>query len=82
MYIEGLVEKSVLFQGVTVKKGAMIRETVMMPDAVIGKNALIEKAIVLPILLVPEGVINSIPVRRNRIGYRRNLAKRACMIKT
>lgn len=55
--VEGLVEKSVLFQGVTVEKGAVVRETVVMPNAVIGKNAFIEKAIVPSNITVPEGVI-------------------------
>ncbi len=55
--IEGVVNKSVLFQGVTVKKGAMIRESVIMPDAVIGENVLIEKAIVPSHLTIPDNTV-------------------------
>ncbi|MCT6593173.1 glucose-1-phosphate adenylyltransferase, partial [Pantoea dispersa] len=43
--IEGEVDTSVLFQGVTVGKGSIIKESVIMPDAIIGDNCLIEKAI-------------------------------------
>ncbi|MHC0038968.1 glucose-1-phosphate adenylyltransferase [Pseudoneobacillus sp. C159] len=55
--IEGEIERSVLFQGVHVEKGAIIRESVIMHDAVIGKNAYIEKAIVPPNLTIPAGMI-------------------------
>jgi glucose-1-phosphate adenylyltransferase len=55
--IEGEIERSVLFQGVKVEKGAVIRESVIMPDAVIGKNAYIEKAIVPANIHIPDGVI-------------------------
>lgn len=55
--VEGLVDKSVLFQGVAVEKGAVVRETVVMPNAVIGKNVYIEKAIVPSNIKVPEGTI-------------------------
>ncbi len=40
------IEKSVLFQGTTVKKGAHVSRSVIMPDAVIEENAYIEQAIV------------------------------------
>ncbi|MDE3840013.1 glucose-1-phosphate adenylyltransferase [Bacillus methanolicus] len=55
--IEGEVERSVVFQGVTVEKGAIIRESVVMPDAVIGKNTFIEKAIVPSNVRVPDGMV-------------------------
>ncbi len=55
--IEGEVSKTVAFQGVTVKKGAVVKETVIMPDAVIGHNCRIEKAIVSPGVYVPDGMI-------------------------
>ncbi|WP_442595669.1 glucose-1-phosphate adenylyltransferase [Neobacillus sp. D3-1R] len=55
--IEGDIERSVLFQGVKVEKGAVIREAVIMSDAVIGKNAYIEKAIVPADIKIPEGAI-------------------------
>ncbi|PLR84458.1 glucose-1-phosphate adenylyltransferase [Bacillus canaveralius] len=55
--IEGDIRKSVLFQGVTVEKGAVVKETVVMPDAVIGKNTYIEKAIVPSNIRVPDGTV-------------------------
>ncbi|MEH7374641.1 MULTISPECIES: glucose-1-phosphate adenylyltransferase [Bacillaceae] len=55
--IEGEVEKSVLFQGVTVGKGSTILESVIMPDAIIGNNCLIERAIVPSEVNVPDGTV-------------------------
>ncbi|MDQ0273842.1 glucose-1-phosphate adenylyltransferase [Cytobacillus purgationiresistens] len=55
--IEGEVYKSVLFQGVTVGQGTLIRESVVMPNAIIGKNVLIEKAIVPSNITIPDGTI-------------------------
>ncbi|WP_160724092.1 glucose-1-phosphate adenylyltransferase [Bacillus sp. USDA818B3_A] len=55
--IEGNIDKSVLFQGVTVGKNTMIKESVIMPDAEIGKNCLIEKAIVPGEVKIPDGTV-------------------------
>ena len=55
--IEGKINRSVVFQGVTVKKGAVVKETVIMPNAVIGQNCIIEKAIISSELVVPDGSI-------------------------
>lgn len=55
--IEGDIEKSVIFQGVTVEKGTSVKHSVIMPDAVIGKNCFIEKAIVSAGVHVPDGSI-------------------------
>lgn len=55
--IEGRVEKSVLFQGVMVEKGAVVKETVVMPNASIGRNSYIERAIVTPRVKIPEGTV-------------------------
>ncbi|HJV16460.1 MAG TPA: glucose-1-phosphate adenylyltransferase [Bacillales bacterium] len=55
--IEGKVEKSVLFQGVNIGKGAIIKESVIMPDAVIGQNVVIEKAIIPSEVLIPDGMV-------------------------
>jgi glucose-1-phosphate adenylyltransferase len=55
--IEGEVEKSVLFQGVKVKRGAIVRESVIMPDAVIGSNTIIERAIVPSNISIPDGTV-------------------------
>jgi glucose-1-phosphate adenylyltransferase len=55
--IEGNVEKTVVFQGVAIKKGATVRESVIMPDAIIGSGCVIEKAIVSPGISIPEGSV-------------------------
>ncbi|MDQ6600042.1 glucose-1-phosphate adenylyltransferase [Bacillus salipaludis] len=55
--IEGEIEKSVLFQGVSVGQGTIIKESVIMPDAIIGNNVLIEKAIVPSEVTVPDGTV-------------------------
>lgn len=44
--VNGIVENSVLFQGVTVGRNTIIKDSVIMPDAKIGDNVVIEKAII------------------------------------
>ena len=44
--VNGVVENSVLFQGVTVGKNTIIRDSIIMPDAQIGDNVIIDKAII------------------------------------
>lgn len=55
--IEGRVEHSVVFQGVHIQKGAMVKDCVVMPDAIVGENVYIEKAIVPSALEIPAGTI-------------------------
>lgn len=55
--IDGEIEKSVLFQGVSVERGSIVKHSVIMPDAVIGKNCVIERAIVSPEVHIPDGTI-------------------------
>lgn len=55
--VYGEVEKSVLFQGVTVEEGAIVKEAVVMPNAIVGKNAYIERAIIPPNMVIPEGTV-------------------------
>lgn len=43
--IEGIVENSVLFRGVTVEKGAVIRNSIVMQGSHIGENACLDYAI-------------------------------------
>ncbi|MEH7124206.1 glucose-1-phosphate adenylyltransferase [Bacillus sp. JJ1773] len=57
--IEGNIDKSVLFQGVTVGQGSFIREAVVMPNAKIGKNVMIEKAIIPSNIHIPDGMMIS-----------------------
>ena len=42
----GRVENSVLFNGVTVAKGAYIKDSVILPNAIIGVNALINRSVI------------------------------------
>jgi glucose-1-phosphate adenylyltransferase len=55
--IEGDVEKSVLFQGVRIGKGSIVKETVVMSNAIIGQNVRIEKAIVPCDIIIPDGTV-------------------------
>ncbi|WP_071460483.1 glucose-1-phosphate adenylyltransferase [Bacillus massilinigeriensis] len=53
--VEGNINRSVVFQGVTIKAGAKVFKSVIMPDAIIGEGCIIEKAIISPGVTVPEG---------------------------
>ncbi|MDO4536177.1 MAG: glucose-1-phosphate adenylyltransferase [Clostridium perfringens] len=44
--VHGTVENSVLFQGVHVGEGTVIKNSVVMPNTIIEKNSIIEKAII------------------------------------
>ncbi|QGQ47646.1 glucose-1-phosphate adenylyltransferase [Metabacillus sediminilitoris] len=55
--ILGKVDHSVLFQGVTIGKNTVVKNSVLMPDAVIGTNVYIENAIIPSGLEVPDGTI-------------------------
>ncbi|PEJ47060.1 MULTISPECIES: glucose-1-phosphate adenylyltransferase [unclassified Bacillus (in: firmicutes)] len=53
--VEGFISHSVLFQGVTIGEGSMIKDSVIMPGCVIGKDVRIENAVVAPGMIVPDG---------------------------
>lgn len=55
--VYGTVCHSVLFQGVTIGKNSIIKNSVMMPDSTIGENVFIENAIVPSGMTVPNGTI-------------------------
>ncbi|MBD7935413.1 glucose-1-phosphate adenylyltransferase [Cytobacillus sp. Sa5YUA1] len=55
--IEGKVIKSVLFQGVAIDKGSVIKESVVMPNTRIGKNVILEKVIVPSNMVIPDGTV-------------------------
>ncbi|MCA1028810.1 glucose-1-phosphate adenylyltransferase [Cytobacillus kochii] len=55
--IEGEVIKSVLFQGVAIDKGSVIKESVVMPNTRIGKNVILEKVIVPSNIVIPDGTV-------------------------
>ncbi|MBQ3951616.1 MAG: glucose-1-phosphate adenylyltransferase subunit GlgD, partial [Oscillospiraceae bacterium] len=44
--VDGTVENSVLFRGVKVKKGAIVRNSIIMQSCTIGENAVIENVII------------------------------------
>ncbi|MGM7682253.1 glucose-1-phosphate adenylyltransferase [Cytobacillus sp. Hm23] len=44
--VEGEIDQSVLFQGVHIMEGAVVKNAVIMPGATIGKNAYIDNAII------------------------------------
>ncbi len=54
-HIEGTVENSVLFGGVTVEKGAVIRDAVIMEDVAVEKDARVSFAIVDSDAVIEEG---------------------------
>lgn len=47
-HISGTVEHSIISEGVTIDKGAIVRDSIVMPKAKIGKGAIVEKTIVGP----------------------------------
>lgn len=54
--IYGVIEHSIISEGVTVGKDAVVRDSIIMPNAKIGKGAIIEKAIVGPGCVIGDGV--------------------------
>ena len=44
--INGDVENSVIFEGVTVEKGAVVRDSILFPCSHIGRDAVVEKSII------------------------------------
>lgn len=55
--IDGKVDFSVLFSGVTVEEGAEIRDSIIMPGARICKDAVVQYAIVAENAVIGEGAI-------------------------
>lgn len=55
--IDGAIEQSVMFQGVEVEEGAVLKECVVMPNARIGRGSFIERAIVINDLEIPENTV-------------------------
>ncbi|MGL4990048.1 MAG: glucose-1-phosphate adenylyltransferase [Sarcina sp.] len=56
--VEGVVENSILFQGVKVEEGAVVRNSVIMPNTKISTSCRIEKAIIgSEIILTRETII-------------------------
>ena len=54
-YVAGSVDFSILFSGVTVEEGAVVRDSILMPGTVVKSGAVIEYAIVAENVTVEEG---------------------------
>ena len=54
--VYGTVDFSILFAGVTVEEGAIVRDSIVMPGAVIKKNSIVEYAIIGEDVVVEENV--------------------------
>ena len=53
--IEGNIENSIIFEGVTIEKGAVVRDSIILPCSHIGKNAVVEKSIIGSDTYISEG---------------------------
>jgi glucose-1-phosphate adenylyltransferase len=54
--IDGTVEHSVIFSGVTIGEGSVIKDSVIMPGTVIGKNVTLEKVVIGSNAVIEDGV--------------------------
>ncbi|MCI8501113.1 MAG: glucose-1-phosphate adenylyltransferase [Oscillospiraceae bacterium] len=55
--VYGTVDFSVLFAGVTIEEGAVVRDSIVMPGAVIKKNSIVEYAIIGEDVVVEENAV-------------------------
>ena len=55
--IEGTVDFSVVFAGVTIEKGAVVRDSIIMPGSVIRKGAVVDYAIVAEQTIIGENAV-------------------------
>lgn len=53
-YISGVVDHSILSEGVHVESGAIVRDSVIMPNCTIGAGSIIEKTIIGPDTIIGE----------------------------
>ena len=59
LVIEGRVEDSIIFRGVNIKKGAVVKNCVIMQNSVIGENARLENVVCDKYVNVKNGVQTS-----------------------
>ena len=60
--ISGTLESSLIFAGVTVEEGAVVRDSIIMPGVVVKKGAVVQYAIVAENAVIEEGaVIGELP---------------------
>ena len=55
--IEGTVDFSVVFAGVTIEEGAVVRDSIIMPGSVIRKGAVVDYAIVAEQTIIGENAV-------------------------
>ncbi len=55
--VYGMVKHSILFEGVTVEKGAVIEDSIVFPGTVVKENAVIKKTVVGEDTVIGKGVI-------------------------
>ncbi len=68
-HVEGTVENSILFGGVTVAKGAVVRDAVVMEDVEIGEGAGVYYAIVdTDVVVEPGATVGEMRASRSRIA--------------
>ncbi len=53
----GTLESSLIFAGVTVEEGAVVRDSIIMPGVVVQKNAVVQYAIVAENAVIGEGAV-------------------------
>ncbi len=63
--IDGTVEHSVIFTDVEVKKGAVIRDSVVLPNVVVGAGAKLNKVIVGEGVVIPDNLVLGSPDAQN-----------------
>ncbi|HZG85337.1 glucose-1-phosphate adenylyltransferase [Paenibacillus sp.] len=77
--VYGEVDRSVLFYGVTVEKGAVVRDSVVMPNAVVGEGARVYRAIIGEGTIIEPGAVvgdpNSPPSEITLIGNNETVRK-------
>ncbi|WNQ10539.1 glucose-1-phosphate adenylyltransferase [Paenibacillus aurantius] len=55
--VYGEVDRSVVFQGVEIGEGSIIRDSIIMPNVVIGKNVILSKAIIGEGTVIRDGAV-------------------------
>jgi glucose-1-phosphate adenylyltransferase len=71
--IDGTVQKSILFPGVVVEKGAVIKHSIIMQDAVIQEGATVEYTIVSPEANIGKGAKIGVSEEQNDEVRRKNI---------
>ena len=68
--IHGAVINSILSPGVTVEKGAVVRDSILLPDSVVGEGAVVERTILDEHAAIAPGAAVGGPGRITVVGQR------------